>query len=133
MIYAMFGMVVLTFLVGIVAVVVRVNSVRRGSVKIKYYRTMDGQDVPELIKKSTRCFNNMFEVPVLFYVVSTLFVSLKIENSMALYLAWVFVGFRVAQAFVHLTYNNVLHRMMMFWGCVVSVLSMWVILLASIG
>lgn len=133
MIYAMFAMVVLTFMVGIVAVVTRVKSVKNGSVKIKYYRTMGGQEVPEKLTKSTRCFNNMFEVPVLFYVVSTLFVILKTNNELALLLAWVFVGFRVAQAIVHLTYNNVLHRMLTFWGAVISVLSMWVILLIRIA
>ncbi|MFY8350608.1 MAPEG family protein [Pseudoalteromonas sp. SSM20] len=133
MIYAMFAMVVLTFMVGIVAVVTRVKSVKNGSVKIKYYRTMDGQEVPEQLTKSTRCFNNMFEVPVLFYVVSTLFVILKTNNELALLLAWVFVGFRIAQAIVHLTYNNVLHRMLMFWGAVISVLSMWVILLIQLA
>jgi hypothetical protein len=133
MIYAMFAMVVLTFMVGIVAVVTRVKSVKNGSVKIKYYRTMGGQEVPEQLTKSTRCFNNMFEVPVLFYVVSTLFVILKTNNELALLLAWVFVGFRVAQAIVHLTYNNVLHRMLTFWGAVISVLSMWVILLIQIA
>jgi hypothetical protein len=133
MIYAMFAMVVLTSMVGIVAVVTRVKSVKNGSVKIKYYRTMGGQEVPEQLTKSTRCFNNMFEVPVLFYVVSTLFVILKTNNELALLLAWVFVGFRVAQAIVHLTYNNVLHRMLTFWGAVISVLSMWVILLIQIA
>lgn len=133
MIYAMFAMVVLTFMVGIVAVVTRVKSVKSGSVKIKYYRTMDGQEVPEQLTKSTRCFNNMFEVPLLFYVVSTLFVILKTNNELAFLLAWVFVGFRIAQAIVHLTYNNVLHRMLMFWGAVISVLSMWVILLIQIA
>lgn len=133
MIYAMFAMVVLTFMVGIIAVVTRVKSVKNGSVKIKYYRTMGGQEVPEQLTKSTRCFNNMFEVPVLFYVVSTLFVILKTNNELALLLAWVFVGFRVAQAIVHLTYNNVLHRMLTFWGAVISVLSMWVILLIQIA
>ncbi|WP_372766672.1 MAPEG family protein [Pseudoalteromonas sp.] len=133
MIYAMFAMVVLTFMVGIVAVVTRVKSVKNGSVKIKYYRTMDGQEVPEQLTKSTRCFNNMFEVPVLFYVVSTLFVILKTNNELALLLAWLFVAFRIAQAIVHLTYNNVLHRMLMFWGAVISVLSMWITLLIQIA
>lgn len=132
MIYAMFGMVMLTFAVGIVAITTRVRSVKNGSVKIKYYRTMGGQEVPEKLTTSTRCFNNMFEVPVLFYVVATLFVSLKIESEVALILAWSFVTFRALQALVHLTYNNVLHRMLTFWGAVVSVLAMWITLIVQI-
>ena len=133
MIYAMFGMVALTFLVGVVAVVVRFKSVIGGKVNIKYYRTMSGQEVPEMLTKTTRCFNNMFEVPVLFYVVSTLFVSLALESTLSTVLAWAFVVFRALLAVVHLTYNNVMHRMLVFWGAVVTVLTLWVLLLMANG
>ena len=88
MIYAMFAMVLLTFSVGLVTFTARVKSVKSGTVKIKYYRTMGGQEVPESVAKSTRCFNNLFEIPVLFYVVATLYVSLSIESAWALALAW---------------------------------------------
>lgn len=133
MIYAMFAMVLLTFVVGVIVLAVRVQSVRRGDVKIKYYRALNSQDVPEFITTSARCYNNMFEMPMLFYVACSLFVALSIESAVALVLAWVFVGFRVAQAIVHLTYNNVVHRMLMFWGGVFSVLALWLVLLLSLG
>ncbi|NTS78774.1 MAPEG family protein [Catenovulum sp. SM1970] len=132
MIYALFAMVILTFIVGIIALVVRFKSVSNGQVKIKYYQAMQGQTVPERVTQTTRSFNNMFEVPVLFYVVSTLFVSLQIDSDTALYLAWIFVSFRVAHAWVHLTYNNVIHRMLMFWGGVIAVLGMWLVLIIAI-
>ncbi len=127
----MFAMVLLTTLVGVIALVCRFKSVKNRTVKARYYRLMQGYDVPEIITKTTRCVNNMFEVPVLFYVVSTLFISLKVESSLALVLAWGFVGFRCAQATIHLTYNNVLHRLLMFWFAFVCVLAMWITLVVQ--
>lgn len=133
MIYPIFAVFVLTFIIGVIAVVLRFRSVKQGNVKIKYYRTMQGQEVPEIIIKSTRCFNNMFEVPVLFYVGAVLFVSLGLTNTIALYAAWAFVVFRVIHTFIHLTYNNVLHRMLFFWFGVIAVLVMWVSLMVKIS
>lgn len=124
----MFGMVMLTLIVAVIALTGRVQSVKSGAVKIAYYRTMQGDEVPESVTKATRCFNNLFEVPILFYVVCTLYISLQIQSSVALNLAWLFVLFRYAQAFIHLTGNNVIHRMIAFWLAFVSVLLMWLVL-----
>jgi len=129
MLYPMFAMVLLTTAVGVVAVVCRFRSVMNGSVKIKYYRLMQGDNVPEMVIRTSRCFNNMFEIPVLFYAVSVLFVSLNVHSSMALVFAWGFVGSRCVHAFIHLTYNNVVHRMLAFWLAFMFMLAMWVTLL----
>lgn len=133
MLYPMFSMVILTFIIGVITLAVRVNSVRSGQVKIKYFRAMQGQDVPDIVNRTSRCFSNMFEIPVLFYVAASLFLSLNIHSQTAVVCAWLFVVFRCLQAIVHLTYNNVLHRMMMFWGCVIAMLVMWVTLLVKAG
>lgn len=132
MIYAMFCTVLLTFVIGAITLYVRVRSVQMGSVKIKYYRTMQGQDAPEFVIRTSRCFSNMFEVPVLFYVVATLYISLNVESGLAIALAWIFVALRVGHTVIHLTYNNVLHRMLSFWGGAVSVLLMWAVLIVSL-
>ena len=133
MLYPMFIMVLLTATVGVIAVTSRIRSVTSGAVKIKYYRAMQGQDVSERITTTTRCFNNMFEVPVLFYVVCTLYISLQATSLFALILAWLFVVFRCVQAFIHLTHNNVLHRMVTFWLAFVCVLLLWTMLVLDIG
>lgn len=132
MIFAMFALVLLTFLVGIVAVTARVRSVLTGQVKIKYYRAMSGQTAPDYVMNTTRCFNNLFEVPVLFYVVGVLFVSLQLNSAIALLLAWLFVLLRALQALVHLTYNNVFHRMLLFWAGMIDVLLIWTLLLTEL-
>ena len=133
MIYAMFGMVVLTILVGVLVLFIRIKCVSSGEVKITYFRTMSGQEVPDIFVQSTRCFNNMFEVPLLFYVVITLIVALNMGSFLTVVLAWVFFGFRLTQAIIHLTYNNVFHRMLSFLGGIATVLTLWVVLLGSLA
>jgi hypothetical protein len=122
-------MVLLTFIVGIITVKVRFSSVKKGDVGVKYYRLMEGQEVPDIITKTTRNFNNQFEIPVLFYVVCTLYLSLNIESLVAIILAWIFVALRFLHVYIHLTYNHILHRMVVFWLAFLCVLAMWGILL----
>lgn len=124
------AMVLLTFVVGVIAVKARFASVMSGNVSVKYYQLMQGSDVPDIVIKTTRCFNNQFEIPVLFYVVCTLYISLGVESSVGLMFAWFFVVFRCIHAFIHLTYNNIIHRLSSYWLAFVSVIAMWLNLAA---
>lgn len=124
MIYPMFGMVLLTTAVGILAITARVRGVRRQQVSIKVFRTMQGE-LPDFILRTTRNYNNQFELPVLFYVVCTLHLVLQQTTTTALVGAWAFVASRTLHAFIHLTYNNIMHRMFAFWLGVVIVLGLW--------
>ncbi|MER2492498.1 MAPEG family protein [Catenovulum sediminis] len=132
MIYAMFAMVMLTFLVGIITFKTRVNSVKKGEVSARYYKLMQGDEIPEAVIKTSRNFTNQFEIPVLFYVAASLFAALQIESDIALACAWIFVACRCAHAFIHLTYNHLLHRIIAFWAANFAVLSMWISLVSEI-
>lgn len=131
MIYAMAAMVLLTTLVGCVAVKSRFASVKNKQLSIKYFQLMEGQEVPELVAKSTRSFNNQFELPVLFYVACTLIVSLGIQSQVSEMFAWGFVVSRYVHAYIHLTYNNVQHRLLSFWAGFVFILALWLYLLTQ--
>jgi hypothetical protein len=122
----MLVMVILTFIVGFIAMVTRFNYLKRGRVRLRYFKLMQGQDIPERVTITTRCFNNMFEVPVLFYTACVLCISLGVENLPALVLAWLFVVSRAFQALIHLTGNFLLPRMGAFWISFVSVLLLWI-------
>ncbi len=131
MIYAMFVVSILTIMIGLIAVRARIASVSNGQVKARYFKLMQGQEVPEIVTKTTRCLNNMFEVPVLFYVACTLYVVLGIESLVGLVFAWLFVIFRTVHASIHITYNIVRHRMYVFGASVLCVLFLWVNLIAQ--
>ncbi|PAJ73982.1 hypothetical protein CJF42_13075 [Pseudoalteromonas sp. NBT06-2] len=126
MLIAMFMMVLLTLIIGIVTVTVRIKNVKKSKISRKYFRLMQGENLPDVVIKTTRNFNNQFELPVLFYVVCTLFISLKIESEFALYIAIVFVISRYFHAVIHITYNNVIHRMISFFIGFICVIAMWV-------
>jgi hypothetical protein len=126
MVYPMFMMVVLTFVVFLIAFRVRTGSVQRGEVSIKYYSVFQGENIPELVHKTTRHFANLFEVPVLFYVAGLLYLVLEQSGSFAIYCAWAFVATRVVHSFIHLGYNNVLHRLVAFAAGNACVLAMWI-------
>jgi hypothetical protein len=127
----MFLMVLLTFIVGCIAVKVRFSSVNNGSVSIKYFKLMDGENVPEMVTKISRHFNNQFEIPTLFYVVCTLYISFGINSFIAVVVAWVFVFLRFAHSYIHLTYNHILHRILTFWAGFICVMILWIYLLAQ--
>lgn len=129
LLYPMFAMVLLTFFIACVAIKARVSSVRNRTVSIKYFRLMNGENIPEFITKTTRNFNNQFELPTLFYVVCTLYICFGIHSFVALIFAWLFVLCRIAHSFIHLTYNNILHRMISFWASFLCVMLLWITLL----
>lgn len=131
MIYPMFAMVVLTLAIGVMAFVIRVNSVRQGTVDPRSYKLMDAENFPDAVTKTTRSLSNQFEIPVLFYVACLAFLALGISSKTGLFLAWLFVAFRVLHAYIHLTYNLLLHRIVAFWLSVFTVLALWICLLIS--
>jgi hypothetical protein len=57
---------------------------------------------------------NLLEIPVLFYVVSIVAFAAHLADPPAVVLAWTYVGLRVLHSLVHLTYNNVIHRLVVF-------------------
>jgi hypothetical protein len=118
-------MVLLTFIIGVLTVKVRFASVRNREVNPKFYKLMQGQEVPEIVTKTTRCFNNMFETPVLFYVVCSLYFASDIESVVGIIFAWLFVALRYIHAYIHLTYNHVVHRLIAFGCAFLCIMVLW--------
>lgn len=101
------------------------GSVKSGAVPESYYNLMEGHAVPELVAKTTRNFNNLFEVPTLFYAGGAVYLALDQTGQAAVISAWVFVAARVLHSIIHLSYNNPMHRMVVFAIGNLSVLVMW--------
>lgn len=131
MIYPMFALVVFTYSILLLNLFWRVQAVRQRQVSIKYFRTFDDGDAPEHIRAGTRHYANMFELPVLFYVAGLASMALGVASPLMLTLAWFFVACRVVHAAIHMSYNHVGHRATVFWIGSMTVLAMWVVLLAA--
>ncbi len=127
--YPLFGMVVLTICIAPLVFFARVKQVRAGNLKIEFFELYDGTGAPPDVTKTTRCLANLFEMPTLFYVACLTALLLKLDSALLVYLAWGYVICRGIQAFIHLAYNNVFHRVTAFMLSNVMVITMWVIII----
>jgi hypothetical protein len=55
-------------------------------------------------------FQNLFELPVLFYALIAFVLITGMESQNFTIAAWVFVAARAAHSYIHCTYNRVMHR-----------------------
>lgn len=133
MIYPMFVLVLLTFSILLFTLRVRIRSVQKGDVALDYYALMGEGEVPDIVRKTSRQVSNLFEVPVLFYVAGVLYVSLNITETLPITFAWLFVLARFMHSCIHLTYNNVLHRVVAFGLGNLAVLAMWISIVTAVG
>jgi len=125
MLYAMFVLVILTMVIMVLTARVRIESVQSGTVPQSYYSLMEGHDIPDFVAKTTRNFNNLFEVPTLFYAGGAVYLALDQAGQLPIISAWIFVAARVMHSIIHLSYNDVLHRLVIFAIGNLSVLVMW--------
>ncbi len=132
-IYPMFALVVLTFVIGFSTGISRLVSAKKGHVDRRYFKLLSGYAPPDYIVKLGRNFSNLLEVPVLFYALGIILLALGINNSLMLGFAWAFVGLRVIHSFIHVTYNNPIHRFLAFLLSSSIVLIMWVQLILIIS
>jgi hypothetical protein len=87
---------------------------------------MTGDTPPAYVQKFGRNFENLLEMPVLFYALGALAIVLKINDANLVSQAWLFVLLRLAHTVIHITYNNSLHRLVIFALSMLTLLSMWI-------
>ena len=114
MLIPMYLMLVLTLFIGTYTVLGRIRSVSKGEVKIKTYRTMDYDAMPEKLAVAGRCFNNQFEVPTLFYAVTISIAALGHVDVFYVGCAWTYAVLRIGHSLVQATFDRVMVRFVLF-------------------
>ncbi len=77
-------------------------------------------------------FSNQFELPVLFYVLTILAYITHLAGVIFVVLAWIFVIFRILQAYVHVTNNNVRVRGAFFAVAAIALAINWAIYIVEV-
>lgn len=72
-------------------------------------------------------FRNLFETPVLFYLLCICLAMTGLVEPLFLVGAWAYVALRVLHSFIHVTYNRVMHRFTTYALSCVLLLSMWAV------
>jgi len=78
-------------------------------------------------------FRNLFEVPVLFYV---LCIALALNGGSSpgfVSAAWAYVGLRALHSLIHVTYNRVVHRFLVYVASTLLLFGMWIAFVMRIG
>jgi len=132
-IYPVFSLVILTFIMLAATGITRLISVRRRQVHPRYYVLMSGDTPPDYVQKVGRNMANLLEVPVLFYLLAVLVVVFEINNQLLVDLAWLYVALRLVHSIIHISYNNVPHRFIVFVLSVVTLMIMWFQFMMLVG
>jgi hypothetical protein len=77
-------------------------------------------------------FRNLFEVPILFYVVCCALAITDLVTPLQLALAWGYVALRAAHSLIHVTYNRVTHRFVAYALSTLDVFAMWGVFTVSL-
>ena len=77
------------------------SDIKKKNIKLSQFRLYEG-DFPDKLWSARYQFQNMFEVPILFYVLCLINMTIKNYNQIDIILAWGFVVFRVLHFFVRL-------------------------------
>lgn len=133
LIYPLFGMFLLSAVVLMVMFKARVRAVKAGQIKAGYFKTYESVNVPEAVIKTARHFSNLFETPVLFYVICTLGMILNVDSQWFLILAWCYIAIRAVHAYVHMGSNKLPIRMSVYTVGWVIMITMWAILLMKVA
>jgi len=107
----------LIILVGLWLVWARVGSVLRGKVNMKDVAENGWQG---WIKQAGDNFDNQHQVPLLFFVTCFILYLTNSVTAFAIGLAWFFVISRVAHALVHLTFNHIFTRFLIFFSGIIT-------------
>jgi hypothetical protein len=82
----------------------------KGGQDPNFYRAHLGTPEPEAATAAVRHWDNLFELPTLFYAACITAFVLGAVGLWTLVFAWGWVAARLLQSAVHMTYNNPSHR-----------------------
>lgn len=121
-----FVLVALTFALLFLTGRARFAAVREGKVSVPDIAL--GQRVwPEGPAKLANSFDNQFQLPILFYVLTILAIVTRKADLLFVVMAWIFVVTRIAHAVIHAGSNAVTHRFQAYVAGLLVLIAMWVI------
>jgi len=131
--YPMLVLAALTFFVLVLVGRARFRAGFARRVKASDFRYGESANVPPDVALPNRGLMNLLELPLLFYVVCIAFYATHSVDGVAVGLAWLYVALRAVHCAVHLTYNNVYHRLGVFSLSNVVLVVLWARFALAIG
>lgn len=111
----------------------RVRAALFGRVGPGEYAFGESVNVPAEIALPNRNYMNLLELPILFYVACILAYVIEVGSYSFVILAWPYVALRIVHSLVHMTYNQVTHRLAVFAASNLALIGLWVLLAKRIA
>ena len=128
LIFAPMGaMALLTFIVLAFVPATRFRAVSSRQVTADDFKFGESPRVPSNVAVTNRNFMNLLELPMLFYVAGLMYYVAGRVDQTALALAWTYVALRAAHSLIHLSYNNVIHRLGAYAASNGVLIAFWVL------
>ena len=122
----LFVLVLMTFVIGTILAAMRVPPLTRGEVRPETVSLRQPNWPPRALQVGYS-FQNQFELPILFYVLTILAIVTRHADYLFVVMAWIFVITRLAHAYVHTGSNYVRHRFNVYLVGTIVLLIMWII------
>lgn len=111
----------------------RFRAGRTGQVNFGDFRLGESTRVPAHVSLPNRNYMNLLEAPILFYVVCLVYFVTAAATPLVVTLAWTYVALRVLHSLIHISYNNVVHRLAAFAASNVALLVLWLYLVIALS
>jgi len=122
--YPVFFMVLLTVLVSLKLMYVNIKTAKNKQVHFKFFALYQGP-APDAMLQARDHYKNLFELPILFYLLCLMLYSGEGLHWLDLVLAWAFVIFRYIHSFIRATSNFVPRRFKVFSMGAAALLVHW--------
>ncbi len=126
LLYALLAQVALTFLVWVYMYSTRLGKIFRDNIDPQQLSNRnETQSLMVGVAGPSDNFKNLFETPVLFYAAVTVSLILFIQSPLLDSMAWSYVMLRALHSLVHVTYNRVVHRFLVYFSSTLVLWGMW--------
>ncbi len=125
--YPVFALATWTFLVLLLIPFYRVRAGRRREIRTEDFKYGESATVPGYVSIPNRNYMNLLELPILFYVVCLVLFVTSSSSPHAIKLAWAYVALRIIHSLIHLSYNNVMHRLAIFATSNFVLVALWIV------
>ena len=127
MLYPLFALAAWTFVVLVLIPLARVRSVRLREIGTDDFKEGESAKLPGHVGLPNRNDMNLLELSMLFYVVGIVLYVSGGASYVAMFFAWAYVALRIVHSLIHLTYNQVLHRLAAFTLSNGALVVLWVL------
>ena len=125
--FPVIAMVALTVLVAVAMFLQRVGEMRLRRIHPQAMATSVSRAQRLEATTAADNFNNLLELPVLFYVLCLALLATGTVSAGMVWAAWAFVALRALHSLIHCTWNRVTQRFAAYLAAMVVLVGMWVV------